>query len=201
VTLVLTILTSSTIIEDVYWHCQLDASFAITYFYFDFGDTEKQQSKNLIYSLITQLSFQSLSCPESLVALYSQNGKGQRWPTTEAFMATLKHIIGGFQHVYVIVDALDECQDRDQLLSLIEEIVGWKLGKLHMLATSREEQDIEDCLGPLVSAQISLHVAQVNIDIQSYLRERLENDPKLKKWPAKVHGEIEATLMEGAHGM
>jgi hypothetical protein len=136
-----------------------------------------------------------------LAALYSQNSDGQQQPATEELMSTLRHIIRGFQHVFVIVDALDECLDQDQLLRMIQDIMRWKLGPLHLLATSRKEQDIEDCVGPLTSAQINLHSAQVNADIQTHLHDRLRNDPKLKKWPPKVHGQIEAALMEGAHGM
>jgi hypothetical protein len=136
-----------------------------------------------------------------LAALYFQNSGGQQQPATEGLMITLRLIIRGFQHVYVIVDALDECLDQDQLLPMIQEIISWKLGPLHLLATSHQERDIEDCVGPLASAQISLHSAQVNADIQIHLHERLRNDSKLKKWPPKVHGQIETALMEGAHGM
>ena len=192
---------SSTIIEDILRHCQSDPTFVTAYFYFDFSDTLKQSSESLVRSLITQLSSQSSSCPEALKSLYAQNLNGQRQPTTDDLMVILKDIVGSFQYVYVIIDALDECRDREQLLLLIEEMVEWKLANLHMLATSRQERDIEECVGPLVSAQINLHSVQVNADIHVHLRERLQNDPKLKKWPAKIHGQIEAALMDGAHGM
>ena len=193
--------SSSTIIENVHHHCKSDPSFAVAYFYFDFNDSQKQQSENLICSLITQLSFQSPSCPDALATLYSQYENGERRPTTESLMITLKSILGGFQHAYVIVDALDECGDREQLLALIEDITEWKLGGLHVLITSRKERDIDDCLGPRVSAQINLHSALVNVDIQTHLCERLRNDPKLKKWPTKVHKQIEVALMDKADGM
>jgi len=192
---------SSTIIEDVLRHCQSDPTFVIAYFYFDFSDTLKQSSESLVRSLITQLSSQSSSCPEALKSLYSENLNGHRQPTTEDLMVILKYIVGSFQHVHVVIDALDECRDQERLLPLIEEIVEWKLGNMHILATSRHERDIEDCIGPLVSAQINLHSVRVNADIHTHLRERLKNDSKLKKWPAKIHGQIEAALMDGAHGM
>jgi hypothetical protein len=192
---------SSSIIEDVWHHCQSDPSFAIAYFYFDFSDKEKQQSKNLICSLITQLSSHNSSCPDALAKLYSRNLNGQRQPTSEDLMIALKGILGGFQHAYLILDALDECQDCEELLLLIEKMTEWKLGTLHILATSRKERDIDDCVGPRVSARVDLHSALINADIQTHLRERLRNDPKLKKWPVKIHVQIEAALMEGAHGM
>ena len=125
----------------------------------------KQGSKNLLCSLITQVSSKSSSCPEALKTLFSQNSDGQQQPNIEGLMITLKHIIESFQHVYVIIDALDECTDQEQLLQLIEEIIEWRLGNLHILATSCKECDIEDCVGPLVLAQINLHSVQVNEDI------------------------------------
>jgi hypothetical protein len=115
-------------------------------------------------------------------------------------MTTLKDMLRGFQHVYMIMDALDECEDREQLLLLIQEITEWKLGTVHILATSRKERDIEHCLGCRVSAQINLHSSLVNADIQTHIQARLRNDTKLQKW-SKIHGQIEATLMDGADGM
>src|SRR6266478_3239375 len=191
---------SSTIIEDVWHHCQSDMSFAIAYFYFDFSDKEKQQSENLLRSLITQLSSHNSGYSDTLTAVFSKSKNGQRQPTLEDLLITLKHMIRGFQHTYVIVDALDECQDREQLLALIEEIMSWKLGSLHILATSRQEREIEDCVGPRASAQVDLHSALVDADIEAYIHESLRNDPKLRKWSTKVHGQIETALMEGAHG-
>jgi hypothetical protein len=110
-------------------------------------------------------------------------------------------MIRGFQHAYVIVDALDECRDQEQLLALIKEIMSWKLGSLHILVTSRQEREIEDCVGPRTSARIDLHSALVDADIEAYIHENLRNDPKLRKWSTKVHGQIETALIEGAHGM
>ena len=179
----------------------MDPSSVLAYFYFDFSDTEQQQSESLLCSLTAQLSSHYSSCPDILAALYSQNLDGQRQPTMKDLMTTLKDMLGGFRNVYLIMDALDECEDQEQLLLLIQEITEWKLGTVHILATSRKERDIEDCLGPRVSAQINLHSSLVNADIRTHIQERLRNDTKLRKWSAKIHGQIEATLMDGADGM
>jgi hypothetical protein len=86
-------------------------------------------------------------------------------------------------------------------LELIRKIREWKVGKVHVLATSRKEKDIEEALEPLVTSKIGIQSAEVDGDIQLLIREQLHNDPKLKKWPAKVQEEVEKTLMEGANGM
>jgi hypothetical protein len=86
-----------------------------------------------------------------------------------ALMMTFRQITSSFQHTYIVVDALDECTERDELLRLINEIVGWDLGSLHILATSRKERDIEDRLKCLVSPQIHIQSALVDSDIESYV--------------------------------
>ena len=192
---------SSTIIDAVLHHCQSEPSLGIAYFYFDFNDPAKQQSKNAICSLITQYSTQCSSFPAALVNLFSQHQNGQQQPTTAALMKTLQDILGGFQHAYIILDALDECADCEELLGLIDDLVAWKLGTLHMLVTSRKERDIELHLMPQVSDAIDIQGAFVDNDIRIHIHERLQNDAKLRKWPAHIQEEIEKTLMKGAHGM
>jgi hypothetical protein len=46
-------------------------------------------------------------------------------------------MVNEFNETFIILDALDECKERQELLEVIEEIAGWKIGKLHVLTTSR----------------------------------------------------------------
>ncbi|KAF4631092.1 hypothetical protein G7Y89_g7033 [Cudoniella acicularis] len=141
----------STIVQDVIRQYQSEPEFAVAYFYFDFNDSEKQRHDNFIRSLIVQLSTQSEKTPESLEALFT--GSRQQ-PTTDALTSTLQQIIGDFQQTFILIDALDECNQREELLELMETIVGWKSEKVHILATSRREREIEEALQPLITDQI-----------------------------------------------
>ena len=194
---------SSTIIQDVMLYCQADKTLAIMYFYFDFSDTEKQRYENLIRSLVVQLSRQSTNIPEALNVIYSrrQEVQQQQQPTTDDIVLTLQDMLGDFRQSFIILDALDECTEREELLGLIEKIVNWKLEKLHILVTSRRENDIEDTLTPLITGQICIQSALINADIHVHIRERLQNDRKLRKLPKDMQIEIEKTLMDGANGM
>jgi hypothetical protein len=191
---------SSTIIQDVMLYCQADKTLAIMYFYFDFSDTEKQRYENLIRSLVVQLSRQSTNIPEALNVIYSrrQEVQQQQQPTTDDIVLTLQDMLGDFRQSFIILDALDECTEREELLGLI---VNWKLEKLHILVTSRRENDIEDTLTPLITGQICIQSALINADIHVHIRERLQNDRKLRKLPKDMQIEIEKTLMDGANGM
>ena len=175
------------------------------YFYFDFRDTNKQRHDNMIRSLLTQLCVQCGGVPHAVRTLYDSCVCGVQQPTIKVLTDTLRHLAEELQQTFVILDALDECTDRQGLLRFIEEIYGWKLGSLHLLVTSRREMDIEYSLDPLIKEQdsISLQSTLVDEDIRVYVHERLQTDPGLKRWRnhADVQKEIEIALMSKAGGM
>lgn len=142
---------------------------------------------------------QNAKPPQALEALYAVNQNGQRQPSYEGLVETLKAILRLSSKTYFILDALDECTDRQELLQLIQEMNKWRM--VQILATSRKEKDIEEVLKPLVTCQISIQDAEVDHDIQLYIHYQIQNDPRLQKWPLEMHREIEKSLMDGAHGM
>ena len=105
----------------------------------------------------------------------------------------------------MILDALDECRERDELLADLEQIVSWEDANLHLLVTSRREQDIEQVLTPTNNTRnrINIQSELVNADIRTYVHDRLQTDRKLRRWQndPKVQFEIEDTLIKKAHGM
>jgi hypothetical protein len=117
----------------------------------------------------------------------------------------LKEIIHQFPRTHIVLDALDECTDRIELLSILESIAGWQLDELRLLVTSRKERDIESSLECLVedSNIICLQSKLVDEDIRSYVQQRLAVDKNLKKWlkDSNIMCEIETALMEGSQGM
>ena len=196
---------SSTIIEDVLYHCSHDHSLAVLYFYFDFNEVEKQQHEKMIRSLIMQLSFRCKDTSRDLQSLFSFCRDGDRPPPLDELLAILQKMIREFKGIYIVLDALDECEDREKLLEDIETITGWELENLHILVTSRREKDIEESLDSLVDGtkKICIQSALVNDDIRTYVHKRLRTDQKLKRWQnrSEVQQEIETVLMSKADGM
>jgi archaellum biogenesis ATPase FlaH len=196
---------SSAILQDVLQLFANDHGKAVVYFYFDFNDTQKQSRELMIRSLISQLSQQFVKMPSSLDMLFSSCKNGQRQPSLDGLLDVVRNLIREFQHVYIILDALDECTDRAELLATLQIIADWKDDALHLLVTSRKEQDIESSLENIVDTQntICLLSELVDKDIFKYIRQRLSVDKKLNKWQKdpEIRYEIEIPLMKGAHGM
>ncbi|KAF2728403.1 hypothetical protein EJ04DRAFT_407814, partial [Polyplosphaeria fusca] len=107
--------------------------------------------------------------------------------------------------VYILLDALDECAQRAELMEVLRTIAGWQLRNVHMIMTSRKERDIENSLEQIVDPRnsICLQSDVVDKDIQQYVRERLSSDNALNKWSkdTALQHEIETALMKGSKGM
>lgn len=152
----------------------------------------------LLRSLIAQFAAKCPRLPEFLRSAYSQS---QSELTIEEMKPILHQMLKSFNTTYILLDALDECTDREDLLEFVEALVGWNIDNLHVLTTSRKENDITMFLEPLVTCQLCIQSALVDADIRVYILDRLSNDLKLRKWPVDVRKEIEDALMTGANGM
>lgn len=164
---------SSTILENVLDQQRTKPNSSVLYFFFDFNDVEKQQHEKMIRSLVSQLSMyheQSV-----LQKLYSSCLNGERQPTGEMLLKTMRQLMVSLGHNFIILDALDECTERDELFTDLKEILSWKDAKLRVMTASRREQDIEEALTPLSAARnrVSIQSTLVNADIRTYIHNRL----------------------------
>ena len=196
---------SSTVIEHLLQHCHGNASMVTAYFYFDFNDTQKQDPELMFRSLLCQLLQHSVTISKGVDALFSSCENGQRKPSLHALLDVTCQVAQEFAHVYVILDALDECSQRSELMDMLETVAGWQLDNLHLLMTSRKERDIERSLETYVGEEdtVCLQKDVVDKDIQRYVQQRLGVDKGLAKWnkDVAIRQEIEAALMGGARGM
>jgi hypothetical protein len=173
----------------------------VSYFYFDFNDAEKQSSRKAIRSLLFQFALQVSDIVQDLERLYQKCSRGQQQPAEDVLHSLFKEAMARLGEKYVVLDALDECTDREGLLTFLRELIGSKPRDLRILVTSRREKDIEDQLSLVVNHNINIQSAIVDSDIRIYVRDRMATDTKLKKWPDSVQKEIMTTLMEKAGGM
>lgn len=199
---------SSTVIENILQYCSGDPGKAVAYYYFDFKDPEKQLPEAMIKSLISQLSQQCIRIHPQLETLYkSCNSSAQQLAfNIDKLVGILGALCEDIPAVYVVLDALDECTDRDTLTDILETIASWRLESLRMLVTSRKVRDIEETLSTIINADtnyfIPLERTIVDEDIRKYVYARISTDKKLKKWRnGEMQQEIEIALMQGAQGM
>jgi hypothetical protein len=194
---------SSSIIKNITEHCRLNASFACAYFFFDGRDSQTalQLHGSLLRSLILQFSDQCDGLPTPLVKLHTECNKGHQQPSIDSLSSTLQHILGTFDHAYIIIDSLDECIDRSKHLKWIKMMAGWRMGRLHLLVASRPEQDIENHLKLLDPSSLCITEESTNHDIMTYINQIIQTDDQLSKWDPNTQDSIRVALIEGAQGM
>ncbi|KAF7535702.1 hypothetical protein G7054_g5189 [Neopestalotiopsis clavispora] len=196
-----TVLTS-TIIGDL--RASPNCAHLFYYFYFDFTDNRKQTFENCIRSLLSQMYHTSVRGREEVDALYEFCNKGKDQPSSSSLQKVFASIIRSGE-TWIILDALDECKVRDSLLRWLCGLRNKEV-KIHIIATSRREQDIEVTMKQLCCSQrekIAIDSDLLEADIKSYVHEIIEKDVDFDTWKSmpKVREEIETSLVGKAHGM
>src|ERR1700679_2157055 len=181
------------------------------YFFFEFRDVYKQKLSNFLPSLLIQLSAQSDPCCDILSRLYSTHKRGVQKPSDRAMIECLKQMLTleGQGPTYIILDALDECpvttsipSPREEVLELMEDLVGLHLPNLHICVTSRPEPDIQFVLERLTKRPVSLHDENgQKADIANYVSSSVHSDRRMGRWREEDRELVIKTLSEKADGM
>jgi hypothetical protein len=182
----------------------------LLYFYFNFTDTTKQTLDSLLRSFIYQVYCKQVRSHALLNSLLSSCDDGRRQPTCESLYNLFLRMVEQIGEVWIVLDALDECSTRrgspnEGVLLWIRALLSLEQTNIHLLLTSRLEQDILSGLGDLAHSDNTLPLQNTFImdDIHAYIRSRVREDVGLKRWQSHpdVQDKIEITLVEKADGM
>ena len=196
---------SSTVVTEILRQCNHSSGSYLAYFFFDFNDSEKQQSSGMIRSIIMQLYIQSCDAMIEVESLFSQRQDSQKRADLATLMITLQATVRKHEHTYIILDALDECADIVDLLAVIQKMVEWSIPGLHLLCTSRWLTTVKETVQNLTTSDRMIQIQNkiVDTDISNYISQKLQTDPKLKRWRGRpdIQEEIRATLTGKVDGM
>ncbi|KAF2242108.1 ankyrin, partial [Trematosphaeria pertusa] len=195
-----TVLCSS-IIEDLGGWCRLEDGRLLLYFFFDFAARDTSVIGILLRSLLAQIVIQRRAVPDSIQALFEQHHGGFQQPNIRTLLGTLQKTLEHAEQTYLVIDALDECAERADLLETLEDMQEWRLDNFHILATSRREKDIEESFLRMGSEQLQLEGARVNDDIRQYVSRRMQKERWLKKWPDTIQANITSVITTRAGDM
>ena len=182
----------------------------MAYFYFDFRDVNKKHRRDLLPSLLIQLSSQSEPGLTILSRVYSSFQASKEQPSEHALIQCLKDMLKPSQlPTYIILDAVDECPNasgiptpRGHVLGLIKDLVDLHLPNLRICVTSRPAIDIYTALKPLTCSDLSLYdqLGQKK-DIDEYIISVVQSDPQMIRWREDDRKLVVDTLSKKADGM
>ena len=131
--------------------------------------------------------------------LYKSCGEAQQ-PSDEELQNVLRDIFDKFSEAYIVIDALDECTDREKTLNWANKLVSdinHKATNLHIAVTSRPERDISEVFAVLDPHSIDVGEANTK-DIVEYLK--LHMELKFAKYDENTQENIKSKLKECAEG-
>lgn len=203
---------SSAIIE--YLRTSTDAAElapTVIFYYLSFDNLKQQNFSSFLCCIIYQLCIHH-GIPQELQKLYAKCRNLRHpqipaiFPTNSELLETALNIFSGVaRDTFLIVDALDEIpsgSQREDFLGFFNDIAKLKSKCLRVLVSSRNESDFDSTFQwDLGWTAIGLNRAGVDVDIRSFISDRLKRSRKFAKISQAAKGKIASNLLKRADGM
>jgi hypothetical protein len=149
----------------------------VAFIYFSYKDGEIQTPVNLMASLLQQLVLQNPEYIPDLESLYSKHLRENTRPDVGEISELLQSIIWSFPKVFIIIDALDECSDVDDVRFILLTELRKLKSRVCLLITSRPIPKLEEGLEDAVH----VYAKASDSDIKNYLEQRLASVKSMQK--------------------
>ncbi|KAL1835780.1 hypothetical protein VTJ49DRAFT_6085 [Mycothermus thermophilus] len=171
----------------------------VAFLYCNFRRKHEQQAEDLIANLLKQLAGGIFPLPQPVTALHRSNSR----PSLEKLLGALSDVAALYEDgVFVVVDALDECQlsemNRSRFLSGLLKFQSASGSRANLLATSRPRiPDIVTHFEGHPTLDISAHTG----DIEEYLRGHMDQLGGCVVKRSDLQQEIIDCIVNAADGM
>lgn len=154
---------------------------------------------DLLASLLKQLAEGENPLPKAVKDLYDRHKKDRTRPSLEDFSKTLQSVAASYPRVFVLVDALDECQVaggcRTRFLS--EMFTLQEKSGVRLMATSRFIPEITERF----KESETLEILASSEDVHKYLEGQLFQLPSFVTSNAELQEQIKTSIVQSVHGM
>jgi hypothetical protein len=193
-----TILTSI-MVDDISERYREDPTVAVAYLYCNFRRQDEQRVDDLIASLLKQLAEGQSPLSTTIKDLYSQHRKKRTRPPLEDISKALQLVAASYSRVFIVVDALDECQAltgcRTRFLS--EAFALQEKCNVNLLATSRFIPDVTE----MFKGSDILEVRANSEDVRKYIDGHTFQLPNFVCRNAELQEEIKTGIVQLVDGM
>jgi Cdc6-like AAA superfamily ATPase len=196
-----TILTSI-VIQELTTRFSSDPAIGIAYIYFNFRRQSEQKVYDLLTSLVKQLAESQASLPASVKDLYNRHNTNRTRPGLNEITGALQSVAALYSRVFVVVDALDECQVSDggcRTKFLSEMFSLQAMCGAQLFATSRLIPEITKRFNDHNSIHLDIRVS--NHDVQRYLHGHMSQLPGCVLRSTELQEEIRAEIIKAVDGM
>jgi len=136
-----------------------------------------------------------------LVTGYKDCGSGTTLPSRDVLQQICSSALQTLPETFIIIDALDECNEISQVAAWLRKLLTAGGGRLHVLITSRDNPDTTDNLLKIPQQQV-IHLDDfTNADMELYIDSRMKESRQLVLWSKEIQTNIRESLLVGAGGM
>lgn len=148
---------SSIVINELIIKASKQGNIGVAYVYFNFRRKSEQTIDNILRCLLKQLARALPSMPHGVKSLYDRETKQGTRTSPGEIVAALRSVSAIYSQVFIIIDALDECEtSRGYLSALLSQIESLRPSTdLRLFATSRHIPDIEEKFKGCLTQEIS----------------------------------------------
>ncbi|KAL8894462.1 MAG: hypothetical protein Q9192_004298 [Flavoplaca navasiana] len=150
---------------------------AFAFLYCNYKERAQQTFKNLISSLTRQLIQHSRTIPSELRQLYQCSLDKQIRPSRQELLGLLTTVGSNFSSLCIVIDALDECDNDEEIRSSLVSTLCEALPRACFLVTSRLVPEIEDQF----KNRPRLEIKATDEDIRRYVSDQILRKPTLKR--------------------
>ena len=174
-----------------------DERIGVAYFYCNFRQQDIQTPNNILASLVKQLASQLYPLPRCIKALFDDYANRPARPTEDEIAGSFQATCSLFSEVYIVVDALDECEarHRDRLLSRLRHMQ-W-FWTLKLFVTSRS---IPDVVGHFKD-DTALEIKASQDDVRSFLEQNLSLPATFVRRYPNLHEDVVEATIKAVDGM
>jgi Cdc6-like AAA superfamily ATPase len=193
-----TILTSI-VVEELTARFHDNKSIGIAYLYCNFRRQDEQKIDDLLASLLKQLAESQPSLPGTVKDLYDRHKTKRTRPSLNEISRSLQAVTTLYSRVFIIVDALDECQVSDGCRpKFLSEIFSLQTKcTSNVFATSRFIPEITEKF----NEGMRLEIRASNQDVQRYLNGHMSQLPGCVLRSSELQDEIKAEIIKAVDGM
>jgi hypothetical protein len=174
----------------------LTGAVGVAYVYCNYKAQADQNAASLLAAILKQLVQARRSIAEPVELLHKQHADRGTKPSLEEISGALQSVLATYSSVYLVVDALDECPDKDgsrhQFLAKLRDLQGRT--DLRLMATSR-------LIETEFKGMPTLEVRANDEDVKRFVAGQTYQLPKCIQRDVKLKGLVQDKIVEAVDGM
>jgi hypothetical protein len=193
-----TILTSI-VVDGLRNRFRNDKTIGIAYIYCNFRRQGEQKVDDLLASLLKELAQYQLSLSGIVRDLYDRHKDKRTRPSFDDISRALQSVASMYSRVFIVVDALDECQESDGCRSrLLLKVFNLQTkARANVFVTSRFIPEITEKF----EGSTILKIRARDEDVRSYLDGHMITLPSFIREDPNLRGEIKTKIVDAVEGM